>query len=73
MFVDATLAVAERRDPKGLYRKARLGQLANFTGVDSPYETPESPEVHLDTSALSPEEAADKVLVQLRRMGVACG
>jgi bifunctional enzyme CysN/CysC len=73
VFVDATLAVAERRDPKGLYRKARLGQLPNFTGVDSPYEPPESPEVHVDTSVHSPEEAADAVLLYLGRMGVACG
>lgn len=70
VFVDSTLAVAERRDPKGLYRKARLGQLANFTGVDSPYEPPESPEVRVDTSILSPEEAADAVLLHLRRIGV---
>jgi bifunctional enzyme CysN/CysC len=70
VFVDSTLAVAERRDPKGLYRKARLGQLANFTGVDSPYEPPESPEVRVDTAILSPEEAADAVLLHLRRMGV---
>lgn len=73
VFVDSTLAVAERRDPKGLYRKARLGQLANFTGVDSPYEPPESPEVHVDTSTLSPEEAADAVLMHLKRIGVASG
>jgi bifunctional enzyme CysN/CysC len=71
VFVDATLAVAERRDPKGLYRKARLGQLTNFTGVDSPYEPPERPEVHVDTSVLSPEEAAAMILTHLGSMGVA--
>ncbi|HVB13702.1 MAG TPA: sulfate adenylyltransferase subunit CysN [Candidatus Dormibacteraeota bacterium] len=70
VFVDSTLAVAERRDPKGLYRKARLGQLVNFTGVDSPYEAPESPEVRVDTSTLTPVEAAEAVLKHLRSMAV---
>jgi bifunctional enzyme CysN/CysC len=70
VFVDAPLQVAEARDPKGLYRKARAGELKNFTGVDSPYEPPESPELHLDTSALSPEEAAERVLAELERRGL---
>jgi bifunctional enzyme CysN/CysC len=70
VFVDAPLAVAEGRDPKGLYGKARRGELKNFTGVDSPYEPPEHPELHLDTSALSPEEAADEVIAALERAGV---
>ena len=70
VFVDTPLAIAESRDPKGLYVKARRGQLANFTGIDSPYEAPEAPEVHVDTTVLAPEDAADAVLRQLNRMGV---
>jgi len=62
VFVDAPLAVAEARDPKGLYAKARRGQLANFTGIDSPYEAPTEPDVHLDTTRLTPDEAAAKVI-----------
>ncbi|MGW6934555.1 adenylyl-sulfate kinase [Lentzea sp. NPDC054927] len=70
VFVDTPLEVAEQRDPKGLYRKARRGELANFTGIDSPYETPENPEVRLDTTALSPEAAAEVVVARLRTLGV---
>jgi bifunctional enzyme CysN/CysC len=70
IYVDTPLADAERRDPKGLYRKARAGQIRNFTGIDSPYEPPENPEVHLDTRALSPEEAAECIIQQLRRASV---
>jgi bifunctional enzyme CysN/CysC len=66
IFVDAPLEIAEARDPKGLYRKARRGELKNFTGIDSPYETPEHPEVHIDTTRLSPEAAADLILDALR-------
>ena len=54
VFVDTPLEIAEQRDPKGLYAKARRGELANFTGIDSPYEPPENPEVRLDTTTLSP-------------------
>ena len=64
---DASLAVAESRDPKGLYRKARAGQLANFTGVDSPYEPPEAPELRIDTVAMSAEDAADAIVDYLER------
>jgi bifunctional enzyme CysN/CysC len=73
VFVDAPLSVAEARDPKGLYKKARRGDLKNFTGVDSPYETPERPEVRIDTTQLSPEEATVVLLEQLRRAGVLVG
>jgi bifunctional enzyme CysN/CysC len=66
VFVDAPLEVAEARDPKGLYRKAREGKLTNFTGVDSPYEAPEAPEIRLDAAALSPQAAAEQVLEHLR-------
>ncbi|NGY60459.1 adenylyl-sulfate kinase [Lentzea sp. NEAU-D13] len=70
VFVDTPLEVAEQRDPKGLYRKARRGELPNFTGIDSPYEPPENPEVRLDTTALSPEAAAEVVVAGLRTLGV---
>jgi bifunctional enzyme CysN/CysC len=70
VFVDAPLSVAEARDPKGLYKKARRGELKNFTGIDSPYEAPEHPEVRVDTSTLTPEEAADAVITVLEEAGV---
>jgi bifunctional enzyme CysN/CysC len=70
VFVDAPLEVAEERDPKGLYRKARRGELANFTGIGSAYEPPESPEVHIDAEHLPPEQAADMVIAQLRHLNV---
>ncbi len=73
VFVDTALAEAESRDPKGLYRKARRGELANFTGIDSPYEAPESPELHIDTTAVDAEQAADAVVEQLRAMGTIGG
>jgi len=69
VFVDVPLAVAEARDPKGLYAKARRGQLVNFTGIDSPYEPPERPELRIDTTALSPAEAARRVLALLEDRG----
>ena len=62
VYVDTPLAVAEQRDPKGLYAKARRGELVNFTGIDSPYEPPEVPEVVVDTTSMSAEEAADAVI-----------
>jgi bifunctional enzyme CysN/CysC len=58
--------VAEARDPKHLYIKARRGEIKNFTGVDSPYEPPEAPELHIDTTRIGPEEAAELVVEQLR-------
>jgi bifunctional enzyme CysN/CysC len=67
VFVDTPLTVAESRDPKGLYKKARRGELKNFTGIDSPYETPEAPEIRLDTTRLNPQQAADAILTYLRR------
>jgi bifunctional enzyme CysN/CysC len=69
VFVDTPLAVAEQRDPKGLYEKARRGQLANFTGIDSPYEPPENPEIRIDTTDCSPREAARRVLDELEQRG----
>jgi adenylyl-sulfate kinase len=66
VFVDTPLEVAESRDPKGLYQKARRGELKNFTGVDSPYEVPEHPELRLDTTGLTAEESAEAILEHLR-------
>jgi bifunctional enzyme CysN/CysC len=65
IFVDTPLAEAEKRDVKGLYKKARSGQLKNFTGIDSPYEAPETPEIVIDTMAFTPEEAADLIVEKL--------
>ena len=62
IHVDTPLGIAESRDLKGLYKKARRGQLKNFTGIDSPYEPPESPEIHIDTTKISPEQAADLIV-----------
>jgi len=70
VFVDTPLAVAEKRDAKGLYRKARLGELQHFTGVDSPYEVPEHAEIRLDTTQLAADAAADLILQELSRRGV---
>jgi len=62
VFVDTSLAEAEKRDVKGLYAKARSGQLKNFTGIDSPYEPPEDAEIRIDTTRLTPDEAADRIV-----------
>ncbi|WP_373488387.1 sulfate adenylyltransferase subunit CysN [Blastomonas sp.] len=62
IFVDTPLAEAERRDVKGLYKKARSGALKNFTGIDSPYEPPLNPEFHIDTTRMTPEQAADMIV-----------
>jgi bifunctional enzyme CysN/CysC len=70
VFVDTPLAVAEERDVKGLYGKARRGELTNFTGIDSPYEAPEDPEIRLDTSLVDPELAAQAVVDRLRELSV---
>ncbi|MFC4819878.1 sulfate adenylyltransferase subunit CysN [Dokdonella ginsengisoli] len=70
IFVDTPLEIVERRDPKGLYRKARRGELKNFTGIDSPYEAPEAPELHIDTTRSDPERAADAIVEYLARHGI---
>jgi bifunctional enzyme CysN/CysC len=62
VFIDTPLKVAEARDVKGLYKKARSGELKNFTGIDSPYEAPRNPEVRIDTTVLSPEDAANLIV-----------
>jgi len=70
VFIDTPLAVAEQRDRKGLYSKARRGELKNFTGIDSPYEPPENPELRIDTVSDKAEDAAEAVIERLRHMGV---
>lgn len=65
VFVDAPLIVLEERDPKGLYKKARAGTIQEFTGISAPYEAPDNPEIHLDTSKLNIEECADAVISYL--------
>ena len=70
IHIDTPLEVAERRDVKGLYAKARRGELVNFTGLDSPYEAPEAPDIRIDTVASSVEVAADRVIARLRELGL---
>ena len=70
VFVDTPLSLAEQRDPKGLYKKARRGDLKNFTGIDSPYERPEDPEIRIDTAAMSAESAAEHIVAHLRGTGI---
>jgi bifunctional enzyme CysN/CysC len=70
VFVDTPLAVTEERDPKGLYKKARRGQLKNFTGIDSPYEPPERPELRIDTTNITPHQSAGRLLELLETRGV---
>jgi bifunctional enzyme CysN/CysC len=65
VHIDTSLSEAEARDVKGLYAKARAGQLKNFTGIDSPYEPPQDPEIRIDTTAMTPEEAADLIIARL--------
>jgi adenylylsulfate kinase len=69
VFVDAPLAVCESRDPKGLYRKARAGQLPGFTGIDDPYEPPLQPELHLLSAAANPDQLAKQVIQHLQERG----
>ena len=69
VYVDTPLDVAEARDPKGLYKKARAGEIRNFTGVDSPYEPPLNAELSIDTTRDSADALADRVVEYLRRGG----
>ena len=69
IHVNTSIAIAEARDPKGLYQKARRGELRNFTGIDSPYESPENPEIYIDTSKVTPEMATELVLEYLEDNG----
>jgi adenylylsulfate kinase-like enzyme len=70
VFVDAPLEVVERRDPKGLYKKARAGEIKDFTGISSPYEPPEDPAVVLDTDKVPLEKCAELIVNMLREKGV---
>ncbi|MCK0508133.1 sulfate adenylyltransferase subunit CysN [Aromatoleum anaerobium] len=70
VFIDTPLAVAEERDPKGLYKKVRRGELKNFTGIDSPYEVPTNPDIHIETTKLTAEGAVDRILDVLIERGV---
>jgi bifunctional enzyme CysN/CysC len=65
IFIDVPLAVAEARDVKGLYKKARAGELKNFTGIDSPYEPPEKAEIRIDAAVMSPADAAEKIVAAI--------
>ena len=69
VFVDAPLEVCESRDPKGLYKKARAGELKGMTGIDDPYERPDRPELELDAGRRNPEQLADEVVAYLRSSG----
>jgi adenylylsulfate kinase len=69
VFLDVPLEDCERRDPKGLYRKVRAGEIAEFTGISSPYEAPEAPEIRIPTSGLSVDQSVDRVLTYLAERG----
>jgi adenylylsulfate kinase len=69
VFVDAPLEVCESRDPKGLYKKARAGEIKNFTGIDDPYEAPEQPELHLQAGSETPDQLAARVIEYLASIG----
>ena len=73
IFVDTPLEEAEERDPKGLYKKARAGEIENFTGISSPYEVPENPEIRIDTTRMSPAEASEYILNWLEDRGMLLG
>lgn len=70
VFVDVPLDVAEERDPKGLYKKARAGEIKNFTGIDDPYEKPDKPEIHINSAEMSLEEEVDTLMAALRERGI---
>jgi len=69
VHIDTPINVAETRDPKGLYKKARRGELKNFTGIDSPYEAPESPEIYIDTTKHTAEQSAEAIVEALQLAG----
>lgn len=72
IHVDAPIEACMARDPKGLYAKAKAGLIPNFTGLGSPYEPPENPEIHLKTGELDAEACAEQVLATLRQRGLVC-
>jgi adenylylsulfate kinase len=69
VYINVSLEAAEKRDPKGLYKKARAGQLKGFTGIDDPYEAPEKAEIVIDTEKMKPEQAAERILMYLEERG----
>lgn len=69
VYVNVSLATAEQRDPKGLYKKARAGQIKGFTGIDDPYEAPEQPEIVIETETTKPDDAAKQILAYLEKGG----
>ena len=69
IFADCALSTAEERDPKGLYKKARAGEIKNFTGIDDPYEAPQSPEIHLRTDQMSLDEEVEIIIDYLQQQG----
>ncbi len=69
VYINVSLEAAEKRDPKGLYQKARAGEIKGFTGIDDPYEAPEKPEITIDTEKTSPEDAAKQILNHLEKGG----
>jgi bifunctional enzyme CysN/CysC len=73
VFIDTPLAEAEKRDVKGLYKKARRGEIKHFTGISSPYEAPESPELHIDTTQMAAEQAAELIVEKLQERGMLQG
>jgi adenylylsulfate kinase len=70
IFVDCALEEAEKRDPKGLYKKARAGEIKNFTGIDDPYQAPDNPEVHLHSDRQTLSEEVEIILAELRERGI---
>lgn len=66
MFIDIPIEVAEKRDPKGLYKKARAGEIKDFTGISAPYEEPENAEIHIRTDEVSVEEAVEQIIDYLK-------
>jgi adenylylsulfate kinase len=69
IFIDTPISICESRDPKGLYKKARAGEIKHFTGIDSDYEIPPNPEIHVHTARYSVEECADQIINYLNKNG----
>jgi len=72
VFIDTPIEVCQQRDPKGLYQKALAGEIKNFTGIDSPYEAPNKPEIHIQTNKITIEEAVNKIVEYLQSKGYIC-
>lgn len=70
VYVECDLSVCEERDPKGLYKKARAGEIKEFTGIDAPYEEPENPEIRINTGTQSLDESVDYLISELQRLGI---